>query len=291
MPLSISVSNVASLIGQHQYTTANEALLAYLKKRNGHTYYTSLHRLGHTLDKEDAVVQLKRHLKATMPAYTTLCRHAIEDDDQTDAMITLLQDSVMHLKPDTMDSRTLEQVKKDLQRDIQSSIWKQKGNAREKEGLDTHEEKHRVRLTRRNDTLYKKTFSTSKGNTYTLRGKIDGYDEETDTVVDMKNRANRFFKKLPDYEACQLRCYMDMLGASKGQLIQRYRGKVQTLATLDSDLEAWKEIRDQLDDFVDFYCAFVKDNAAVDAFVLAHGVYTVLEDDVPRQRKKTKRVK
>ena len=70
MPLPISVSNVAALIGHHQYTTAQEALLAYLKKRHAHTYYTSLHRLGHTLDKEDAVVQLKRHLKATMPAYT-----------------------------------------------------------------------------------------------------------------------------------------------------------------------------------------------------------------------------
>ena len=284
MTLALNVSSVAALLGRHKYKSKDEARLELFKKRHAIAYYKCLRRLGHTFDKQEQVHRLWRHLKND-PTYTALRDTAVQDDTKTNTIMQTLTARVASLNPDDMDAQTLDLVKDDLKRELKSDIWRAKGTLREKEGLDTYEQTHKTHINNRNARLYIMPCTSPQGYTYTLRGMIDGYEPSTDTVVDMKNRANRMFKTLPDYERVQLCIYMEMVQASKAKLLQRYNGDVHTLATLERDPKAWKDIKDQLDACVDAYMAFAKDLKAQDTFVRTHAVHTPPHTHVPKKRK------
>ena len=53
-----------------------------------------------------------------------------------------------------------------------------------------------------------------------LKGKVDGISG--DTVVEAKNRQNRLFMELRDYERVQLEAYMFLTGYNKSVLTEHY---------------------------------------------------------------------
>lgn len=53
-------------------------------------------------------------------------------------------------------------------------------------------------------------------------GKIDGMIQNQDSIIEIKNRMNKLFYKLKDYEKVQLMCYMHLFQFTFGQLIEGY---------------------------------------------------------------------
>jgi len=58
-----------------------------------------------------------------------------------------------------------------------------------------------------------------------ILGKLDGYIESLDCIVDFKNRSNRLFYTLRSYENIQVQVYLQIYGVQCGVLVECYRGK------------------------------------------------------------------
>tara|TARA_E500000178_G_scaffold313119_1_gene330298 strand:+ start:646 stop:1524 length:879 start_codon:yes stop_codon:yes gene_type:complete len=73
--------------------------------------------------------------------------------------------------------------------------------------------------------FFKKPFiKTSKFEWY-LGGKIDGLDTEEDKIIEFKNRVNRLFYKLRDYEKVQTMTYMFLLDKKQSNLVENLKTK------------------------------------------------------------------
>lgn len=62
-----------------------------------------------------------------------------------------------------------------------------------------------------------------------LVGRIDGrLENDEETIVEIKNRRNRLFHRIPEYENIQIQVYMFLTGAPKCFFIERYNDKTKT---------------------------------------------------------------
>ena len=89
----------------------------------------------------------------------------------------------------------------------------------------------------------KSYFYHIHGNPYGafIIGKIDGFDPETKTVIELKHRARGLFNRLRDYEKVQCFIYMKMLKVKKAKLIETYQG-VQKEYNIEWDEDFWATI-------------------------------------------------
>ena len=83
------------------------------------------------------------------------------------------------------------------------------------------------------------------GITWTVCGKVDA--ETEDTIIEVKNRKNRFM--CPEYDYIQLQTYLFICNKSKGILLERLRGKNQETC-FEFDGELWEELTMELAEFV-----------------------------------------
>jgi hypothetical protein len=84
------------------------------------------------------------------------------------------------------------------------------------------------------NTFFKKKIVTDLGVKLTIGGKVDGiasiFSRKTESgrekvLVEIKNRQNRFFDKVPLYENIQVQIYLWILNLDKCYFIQRFNGK------------------------------------------------------------------
>ena len=73
-------------------------------------------------------------------------------------------------------------------------------------------------------------------------GKIDGFDEKTKTVIELKHRTRGLFNHLRDYEKVQCFMYMKMLKVNKAKLIETYEGE-QREYNIKWDESFWQMIK------------------------------------------------
>ena len=75
-------------------------------------------------------------------------------------------------------------------------------------------------------TLYRHTLLECDGYTFQLVGKIDRLNVEEDgskTLIEIKNRVNRLFYKVKDYENIQVQCYLQLLDLERAKLIEHFK--------------------------------------------------------------------
>lgn len=83
------------------------------------------------------------------------------------------------------------------------------------------------------------------GVTWLVCGKVDA--ETEDSIIEVKNRRNRFM--CPEYDYIQLQTYLFICQKSKGILLERLRGENKE-SCFDFDEELWQELTIDLAEFV-----------------------------------------
>ena len=73
------------------------------------------------------------------------------------------------------------------------------------------------------DTFFKRHIIKTDNNWF-IGGKIDGINEDS-ILIEVKNRMNRLFYKLRDYEKVQIYAYMYILELEKARLVECYKKK------------------------------------------------------------------
>jgi hypothetical protein len=91
---------------------------------------------------------------------------------------------------------------------------------------------------------------TSKGNSYVLYGKLDGFDMKEQCVVEFKNRMRRLFHSVPDYEYPQLYAYMALTATTLAKQVEQY-GDTTAVHDVSFNEDEWSCIRAELDAAVD----------------------------------------
>lgn len=100
-----------------------------------------------------------------------------------------------------------------------SSVSKKRGINEESKILDSYEKVSGKKITKRNSSMY---YTKIKG--ITIGGRIDGFDEKDNKLVEVKNRTYKLFNTIPIYEKVQCEIYMKMLNIDSCVHIERFNG-------------------------------------------------------------------
>lgn len=143
----------------------------------------------------------------------------------------------------------LKEIKKNLEIDIDATIetkWITKGIEKESIRIDNFEKDNDCKIEFRNDVSGKIKF---KENNSLIFGKCDGMMNE-DTIIETKERKNKLFYELREYEKIQIYAYMVMYKKTKAILIENYKDK-QEKYEINYDENYWKEIKDEYFNAID----------------------------------------
>ena len=131
---------------------------------------------------------------------------------------------------------------------IQKDLRMRRGTIKESKNIDNLQEKKHIKVEQRNSKMYTKELVRTDKYCIVLKGKVDGISD--DTVVEAKNRQNRLFMELRDYERVQLEAYMFLTGHSKSVLTEHYNDTSNQINYLHDDV-FWQLCVDSTIQFID----------------------------------------
>ena len=95
---------------------------------------------------------------------------------------------------------------------------------------------------RTDDSFYTIDVCKLGTNRFVVVGKVDRIEENPDgtrTLVEIKNRANRLFGEVVEYEFIQIQVYLKMLGLTEARLVEQYNDQVLSHKVV-FDAEMWE---------------------------------------------------
>jgi hypothetical protein len=259
----ISASKVAGLIGLHKYQDAYEVTYGLLckdklikariadieKATNRRPFSVVANDILKEQSIRDCVNRGIRACKATNDIPGVL------KDVEGQARLAL---SLRHsFTPD---------VREQLVQEIRSKVSTQRGLQNENHILDAYETERDVKVTERNTKTIRKDYGKFK-----LVGRTDGYVESEKRIVDSKDRT-RFWPEVPLYDEIQLRCYMDMTGATESELIERFPNGQTRHTKFLNDPEKWKTLQDAIEKAVIDMNSALRDNELLKRIVFQNTV-------------------
>ena len=92
-------------------------------------------------------------------------------------------------------------------------------------------------------------------NNYVIVGKIDRIEVVTDingdttrTLIEIKNRTKKLFKKIYERENIQIQTYLQVVGLDKAKLVEQYNSEIYTIS-VERDDKLWENILIELKTF------------------------------------------
>ncbi len=131
-------------------------------------------------------------------------------------------------------------------KEITSHVNKTKGINAEPKIIEKLEEEQSTTIKHRNSKLYTTHIAGVK-----IGGRIDGIDECTGELVEVKKRRNGF-RGFPIEEKIQCEVYLRLTGLESGVHIQEFNGKTRR-REFKRDPEIYKLIEEGLKNYVDFF--------------------------------------
>ena len=126
---------------------------------------------------------------------------------------------------------------------VNGFINKQRGVKNENKIIEKYENRNNTKITNNNSCLYKIKIFDIENNSIYICGKIDGI--ENNELIEVKNRRNRLFTFIPEYEKIQTEIYFRLTNLTKGKLIQNYNDTQSTFEiNINNDL--WSSILEDL---------------------------------------------
>jgi len=112
----------------------------------------------------------------------------------------------------------------------------------------------------KDDIYRKKKIIDNEKYSVCIGGKIDGINLNENCIIEVKNRMNRMFYELRNYEKVQIMCYIYLFGKEKGHLVEALRKKTGTeinIIDVEFDNEYITYIIDKIKDFSEYFYNFI----------------------------------
>lgn len=235
--VTLKASDVAAIIGKNRYKPRSEVFDELWKK------YSPGNFKGKTkMDKaREALGASSEAQKVFMNATSIKTR----DSAETMKVFQIAQAKV------NCDPKLNEQQKSDIIEHIRSGVYTAHGTRKEDATATKVTSEEGARLTRDN-SFYNYEVCTIGEHKFVVTGKIDRIEEHPDgskTLVEIKNRTNRLFNTVVEYEMIQVQVYLQMLSLTDARLVEQYNDQIMSHA-IPRDEEMWvKEIVPGLEKF------------------------------------------
>ena len=222
----LKASDVAAIIGRHQYKSRTEIFNEYWKKYSPETFTGQTQK-----DRAEAALQASEGAQEVLKSALN-----VQAKDSTE-----VQKVFAHAKEQVnSDSKLSATQKAEVIEHLRSQVYTTHGTRSEDKTAVKVETTENVRLIR--DELFHNLDVCVIGDVkFVICGKIDRIEERPDgsrILVEIKNRTNRLFRRVVDYEFIQIQVYLQMLGLVHARLVEQYNSQVMS-HPVDRDEELW----------------------------------------------------
>ena len=223
----LKASDVASILGRNQYKPRQDVFNDMWKKYNPETFK------GKT--KKDIAEEALSASEGARSVLNSAVNIKAKDSTEVQKIFAEAQEKV------NSDSKLNSQQKIDVIDHLRSKIYTTHGTRSEDTTASVVESRENVKLARDN-SFYNYDVCTLGDTHFVVTGKIDRIEEGPDgtrTLVEIKNRTNRLFRRVVEYEMIQVQVYLQMLGLVNARLVEQYNNQVLS-HEITRDEELWK---------------------------------------------------
>ena len=254
-----SASEIAALIGKNEYRSIAQALYKVLLK---HEKFESIIEeiKRETNNKNEKLVNrymyhASNDIKKIIEEVSVIKGDDGEGDgngeakqqssiENIDSYIDDQISSIMSNMNISEGGDAAQKLTKRVQKEIRSRVNMARGVKLENVSLDQLELEHGISVSKRNSKLYK--YECEK---FKLSGKIDGYDDKNECVIEIKNRV-KFVKNPPHYDMIQCVIYMKLTNSKKCLLVECFPDKSTRQTLIEWNQNEYEGIHENLCDLV-----------------------------------------
>jgi hypothetical protein len=253
MSLILNISEIAIITGDNTFKTKRDYLIDVWKKNNEVDFenYKKITQFTKESDK-DIIKKITAKNNMDFSKDLKICSQS-DNTVQLNTLKRKMMDQMEKLSEDD---------KKELTKSIMN-VTNTKFGIKNEFDITKLYEKMTGNTILKDDKYHKtKIYDIDDLKIY-MGGKIDGINNENGSIIEVKNRVNKLFYALRDYEKVQITCYMFLFGTSKGQLVEAFRKKDGTdinIIDVDFDQNYMSYIFDKVIIFGKFYSNFIKND-------------------------------
>jgi predicted phage-related endonuclease len=229
MRVVIKASEVAAICGLNRYKPRNEVLDEMWKKYSPETF------TGRTKnDRAEAALGASAEAQKVLSAAVN-----IKAKDSTEVQ-TIFEEAKAKVN---LDPKLSVEQKAEVIEHLRSKVYTSHGTRTEDKTSDKVEADTGAKLIKDN-AFYNIPVCTLGDVDFVVTGRIDRIEQQPDgsmVLVEIKNRTNRLFKRVVEYEMVQVQVYLRMLGLVYARLIEQYNNQVLS-HPIDRDEEFWNNI-------------------------------------------------
>jgi hypothetical protein len=225
----LKASDVAAIIGRNQYKPRQEVLDELWKKYSPETF------TGKT--KRDRAVEIIRSSAVAQDVLNCVSQIKAKDSTEVQNIVSNVRKHI------NSDEKLTKEQKDEVIAHITSNVYTSHGVRSEDRTSDKVASDENVRLVRDN-SFYNYEICTIDGVKFVVTGKIDRIEERPDgsrVLVEIKNRTNRLFRRVVEYEMVQVQVYLQMLGLIHARLVEQYNNQVMS-HDVTRDEELWVNV-------------------------------------------------
>jgi len=263
MQIFFNASDIAALINKNPYKSQEEILhniLCKIQKIENKTDINKFKNIDNTAtlklldvfknnkditdtqyeiytDKLNTVKTTDDCLKLNKELLECVTKNCIKLNNTNDC---IKQQKILEKKVDNILG---EKNTKEIKEYMNGFINKKRGIRNENKIIEQYAKKYKTNVTNNNSKLYKYKLCSINDIDFYICGKIDGI--ENDELIEVKNRKNRLFTFIPEYEQIQIEIYFKLTNLNKGKLIQNYND-TQSIILIEQNNDLWNIIETEL---------------------------------------------
>jgi hypothetical protein len=222
----IKASDVAACIGRHQYKAREEVMNEIWKKTWPETFK------GQTrTDRAREILQISPEARKVLDKAVEI---KAKNSSEVQSVFEKAKEAI------NSDSKLNASQKAEVLEHVRSQVYTTHGTRSEDKTSDKVSVTENTRLTR-DDAFYNIDVCTIGDVRFVVCGKIDRIEERDDgsrILVEIKNRTNRLFRRVVEYEFIQVQVYLQMLGLVHARLVEQYNNQVLS-HDVNRDEETW----------------------------------------------------
>ena len=225
----LKASEVAAILGRNPYKPRQEVFDELWKKYSPETFK------GQT--KRDKAIEILKTSEVATEVLNSVSKIRAKDSSEVQSIVENVRKTI------NSDSKLTAEQKDEIISHITSNVYTAHGTRSEDKTSDKVATEQNVRLVKDN-SFYNYEVCTLGDTKFVVTGKIDRIEERDDgsrILVEIKNRTNRLFRRVVEYEFIQIQVYLQMLGLVHARLVEQYNNQVLS-HDVDRDEEMWSNV-------------------------------------------------
>lgn len=249
-PIFVIASELSVITGHNKYEKPSKVIDKILNRNKIAKRYIPKSKIEEqllTLDKTN-LESIKNELKLDTTATLKQIEDMIKQQVSKSLNENISEDESKKKVNDVL--KTMPVLNKCLEKSVEQDLRMKRGNIKENSNLNKTQNKQNIIIDKRNSQIYEKVIyiDTEKEFSIIIRGKCDGEVNE-EYIVETKNRRNKLFNSIPDYEKVQLNAYMFITDKEKSLHIECYNEE-QNSTEYHFDKFFWDDCSEKLIDFI-----------------------------------------